>query len=159
MLTFWLSLLKLPSKCAQSCTFMHFSPKNWELYYYTTTSKEESLLLRKKHGRHRFSSLLLLLQDRGRWGQKQPRRRNCEYSRKDHDDKFNSSSSLRLQRVLNGMHHEVISLQMAEVWQPRASGNVDGFSGVTLIYPICDHRGGIKGLVRFLPHPLKLRFF
>ena len=56
------------------------------------------------------------------------------------------AASVRLQRVLNGMHHEVISLQMAEVWQPRASGNVDGFSGVTLIYPICDYRGGIYGL-------------
>ena len=86
-------------------------------------------------------------------------RRKHSRSRRSKLGLFRGKKKTKNEVVLNGMHHEVISLQMAEVWQPRVSGNVDGFSGVTLIYPICDYRGGIYGL-GFCPTNLRrLRTF
>ena len=138
----------------------------------TTTSNKEAhiqrraclyvLLLRKKHGGLRRAAISEAAEDRRRWGQQQPPppststtttsrpRRNCEHSRKDHDDKLNSSRvccrgqpllagsglptpailQLRPRRVLNGMHHEVISLQMAKVWHPHS------FPEMTMVFQV-----------------------
>ena len=138
---------------------MHFSPKNWELYYYTTTSKEESLLLRKKHGRHRFSSLLLLLQDRGRWGQKQPRRRNCEYSRKDHDDKFNSSSSLS--QTPKSVKWDASRGHQPPDGRSLATARIRKCLWFFRCYPYIPHMWlqGRHIWVGFLPHQSRLRTF
>ena len=140
----------------------------------TTTSNKEAhiqrraclyvLLLRKKHGGLRRAAISEAAEDRGRRGQQQPPpssttttsrpRRNCEHSRKDHDDKLNSSRVCRCymaqptavsrlrpprcrhppsasRRVLNGMHHEVISLQMAKVWHPHTP-----FPEMTMVFQV-----------------------
>ena len=159
-------------KAALLCSSLSQKLRALLLYYYTTSNKEAHiqracyacvvLLLRKKHGGHR-AAISEAAEDRGRRGQQQPPpsstttsrpRRNCEHSRKDHDDKLNSSrvcccymaqptalSRLRpprcrhppsaSRRVLNGMHHEVISLQMAKVWHPHTP-----FPEMTMVFQV-----------------------
>ena len=142
----------------------------------TTTSNKEAhiqrraclyvLLLRKKHGGLRRAAISEAAEDRGRWGQQQPPppststttttsrpRRNCEHSRKDHDDKLNSSRvCCRGQPLLAGSVASLLppssnyGLQKSVKWdasrghQPPDGqslapallpGNDDGFSGVT----------------------------